>query len=129
MTNLDIIKSTYEGVTSEQNGKNLQFHLAADASWTEAQGFPYAGTYFGFDAIKRHVFDRLVTEWSDYKVSIDGYVDNQDHVVAYGTYSGTYRATQQSFSARVAHLWTLKQGKIIRFEQFVDSASVWSAIK
>jgi hypothetical protein len=43
MTNLEIIKSTYEGKTSEENGKNLAKHVAENISWTEAKGFPYAG--------------------------------------------------------------------------------------
>lgn len=124
LTNLDIIKSTYEGKTSEENGKNLQQHLAADVSWTEAQGFPYAGTYTGFAEIAKNVFYRLATEWTDYKFTVEDYVASDDKVVAYGTYSGTHKLSQKSFSARVAHLWQLKDGKIIRFEQFVDSLPV-----
>ena len=44
MTNIEIVKSTYEGKTSEENGKNLAMYVAEDISWTEAKGFPYAGT-------------------------------------------------------------------------------------
>ena len=44
MTNLEIIKSTYEGKTSEENGKNLAKYVADHISWTEDKGFPYAGT-------------------------------------------------------------------------------------
>ena len=127
MNNLDIIKSTYEGKTSEENGKKLQHHLAADASWTEAQGFPYAGTYTGFTDIEKNVFYRLGTEWVDYKFTVEDYVASGDKVVAYGTYSGTHKASQKSFTARVAHLWQLKDDKIIRFEQFVDSIPVVAA--
>ena len=47
MTNLEIVKSTYEGMNSEENGKNLAKYAANDISWTEAKGFPYAGTYIG----------------------------------------------------------------------------------
>jgi ketosteroid isomerase-like protein len=124
MSNLDIIKSTYEGKTSEENGKNLQRYLATDASWTEAKGFPYAGTYIGFADIQKNVFYRLATEWLDYKFIVEDYVASGDKVVAYGTYSGTHKTSQKSFTARVAHLWQLKDEKIIRFEQFVDSYSV-----
>ncbi len=41
MTNLEIVGSTYEGKTSEDNGKNLAKYVAGDISWTEAKGFPY----------------------------------------------------------------------------------------
>jgi len=50
-------------------------------------------------------------------------------VVAYGTYRGTYKRTGKYFEARVAHLWTLRGGKITRFEQFVDSRTVAAALE
>jgi ketosteroid isomerase-like protein len=129
MTNLEIIKSTYEGKTSEENGKNLAKYLAEDVSWTEAKGFPYAGTYIGLENVTQNVFNRLATEWIDYKFTPEDYLESNDKVVAYGTYTGTYKITGKSFSARVAHLWKLKEGKIISFEQFVDSQVVNDAIK
>jgi ketosteroid isomerase-like protein len=129
MTNTDIVKSTYEGKTSEENAGNLAAHLAPDARWTEAAGFPYAGTYIGMDAIAQHVFHRLATEWIDYKITIEDYVADGDRVVAYGTYSGTYKTTGKFMKARVAHLWKLKGGKILSFEQFVDSKTVTDAMQ
>ena len=53
MTNLEIVKSTYEGKTSQENGKNLAKYVADDISWTEAKGFPYAGTYIGLKTSPR----------------------------------------------------------------------------
>ncbi|MEO7043959.1 MAG: nuclear transport factor 2 family protein [Ferruginibacter sp.] len=129
MTNLEIIKSTYEGKTSEENGKNLAKYVAENISWTEAKGFPYAGTYIGLDNITKNVFSKLASEWIDYKFTPEDYVANEDKVVAYGTYSGTYKLTGKHFIARVAHIWKLKDGKIINFEQFVDSELVNNATK
>jgi len=129
MTNLEIVKSTYEGKTSEENGKNLAKYVADDISWTEAKGFPYAGTYIGLAEVTKNVFSRLGSEWIDYKFTPEDYVANADNVVAYGTYTGTYKITGKPFKARVAHVWKLKDGKIISFEQFVDSQTVNDAMK
>ncbi len=129
MSNLDIIKSTYEGNNSEENGRNLDRHVADDIQWTETAGFPYAGTYVGFEAIKRQVFARLADEWIDYRFEVEDYLASGNKVVAYGNYSGTYKTTNKAFNARVAHIWTLDQGKIIRFEQFVDSLPVVEATR
>ena len=129
MTNLEIIKSTYEGKTSEENGKNLAKYVADDISWTEAHGFPYAGTYIGLESVTKNVFSRLGSEWIDYKFTPEDYVANNDKVVAYGTYTGTYKLSGKSFTARVAHVWKLKDKRIIRFEQFVDSKPVNDALK
>jgi ketosteroid isomerase-like protein len=124
LTNLEIIKSTYEGKNSAENGKNLAKYAASNISWTEAKGFPYAGTYIGIDGITKNGFHRLATEWTNYKFTPEGYIADSDKVVAYGTYSGTNNQTKKTFTARVAHLWKLKDKKIISFEQFVDSQSV-----
>ncbi len=129
MTNLDIIKSTYEGKTSEENGRNLAKYVADDISWTEAKGFPYAGTYIGLDSVTKNVFSRLGSEWIDYKFTPEDYVTSDNKVVAFGTYTGTYKTTDKSFTARVAHVWKLKDGKIVTFEQFVDSQPVNNAMK
>jgi len=129
MTNLEIIKSTYEGHTSEENGRNLAEYAAGNISWTEAKGFPYAGTYVGLESVIKNVFSRLGSEWVNYKFSPEDYVEGLDKVVAYGTYSGKNKATGKYFEARVAHIWKLKDGKIISFEQFVDSQPVNNSMK
>lgn len=129
MTNLEIVKSTYEGKTSEENGANLAVYAAENISWTEAKGFPYAGTYIGLESITENVFARLGSEWIDYTFTPEDYVAGDDKVVAYGTYSGIHKITGKAFTARVAHIWKLKDGKIISFEQFVDSQTVNDAMK
>ena len=129
MTNLDIIKSTYEGKTSEENGRNLAKYVAENISWTEAKGFPYAGTYIGLESVTKNVFSRLGSEWVEYKFTPEDYVASDDKVVAFGTYTGTYKITGKLFKARVAHVWKLKEGRIINFEQFVDSQPVNNAMK
>jgi len=126
-SNVDIIRATYEG-SSAENGAHLKAALAPDATWTEAAGFPYAGTYTGYDAIVANVFHRLGTEWDGYTAKVHTYLEDGDCVAAFGVYSGTYRATGKAMSATFAHLYRLKNGKIVTMEQYVDSATVMAAL-
>jgi len=126
-SNKDIIRATYEASPAEK-GERLLAALAPDASWTEAAGFPYAGTYVGPDAIVAGVFKRLATEWIDYRAEAHTYLEDGDRVAAFGVYSGTYRATGKAMTATFAHLYTLKDGQIVRMEQVVDSAMVTPAL-
>ena len=105
MTNLEIVRSTYEGANAAEKGQALQKHLAPDARWTEAAGFSYAGTYVGFEAIKTNVFARLGSEWDNYHTEIESYTKGSEVVIAYGTYKGTYLATGKYMEVRVAHVW------------------------
>lgn len=125
--NLDIIRATYEGA-SEENGRNLLAALAPNATWTEAAGFPYAGTYIGPKAITANVFQRLATEWIDYRAHVHTYLADGDQVAAFGVYSGTYRKTGKAMTATFAHLYRLEDGKIVSMEQYVDSAMVRQAL-
>jgi ketosteroid isomerase-like protein len=126
-TNLDVIRGTYEGM-SEENGKHLLAALAPKATWTEAAGFPYAGTYTGPEAIFANVFHRLGTEWVGYQAQVHTYLADGDRVAAFGVYSGTYAKTGKSMRATFAHLYRLEDGKILSMEQYVDSAMVQQAM-
>lgn len=126
-TCLDIIRSTYEG-SSEENGRRLLDALAPDAIWTEAAGFPCAGTYVGPEAISIQVFHRLATEWIDYRATVHTYLADGDRVAAFGVYSGIYRQTGKAMQASFAHLYRLQNSKIVEMQQFVDSAMVREAM-
>jgi ketosteroid isomerase-like protein len=102
--------------------------LDDDVEWTEAAGYPYAGTYHGTQAVVDGVFARTADEWDWYKVEPSRLVAEGDEVVSVGTYSGAYKATGKTFSARFAHAVTVKDGKIVCFEQVVDSAEVNKAL-
>ena len=125
--NLDLIRATYEG-SSEENGRNLLAALAPDAEWTEAEGFPYAGTYVGPEAILAGVFRRLGSEWIGYRADVQTYLEDGDRVAAFGVYSGVYRATGKSMHATFAHLYRVRDGKIASMTQYVDTLIVQRAL-
>jgi ketosteroid isomerase-like protein len=126
-SNLEIIRETYEGAAAD-NGRHLREALAPDAVWVEAEGFPYAGSYVGPEAIIANVFDRLASEWIDYRAKVASYVVEGDHVVAFGDYTGRYRGTGRAMRAAFAHHYTLRDGKIVRMVQYVDSYLVRQAM-
>lgn len=128
MSNADIITAHY-AASDRGDLDGMLEPLADDVSWTEAAGFPYAGTYLGPDAVAAGVFQRIQDEWDDYTVAIDEVIDGGDVVVGIGTYSGTYRATGRFFAARVAHVWRLTDHRVVAFEQFTDTELVNRALR
>ena len=102
--------------------------FASDIEWTEMAGFPYAGTYRGIDAIREQVFKRLGAEWTDYQAIPEQLVVSGDHVIAFGTYTGTFTATGKPMRARFVHHWTVREGQVVRFEQFTDTHLVRAAM-
>ena len=86
-------------------------------------------TYEGASADNAKVFSRLANEWKDYRATVHTYLADGDRVATFGLYSGTNRATGKAMSATFAHLYRLKDGKIVSMEQYVDSAMVLQAMQ
>jgi ketosteroid isomerase-like protein len=123
MANGDIIKGIYDAFATG-NIPGVLGAMDANISWTEAAGFPYAGTYIGPMAIVENVFMKLATEWEGFAAVPEQIVDGGNTVVALGNYSGTYKATGKSMKVPFAHVYDLKDGKIIKFVQHTDTAKV-----
>lgn len=128
MGNTEKIKALYAGFAAGDLPAILA-DMAPDIAWTEAEGYPYAGTFHGPQAIVEGVFVRLATEWDGYTAVPDRYVSEGDEVVALGHYSGTYKATGRSFHSPFVHAWTLRDGRIARLVQYVDTVLVQRALE
>ncbi|GHD21204.1 nuclear transport factor 2 family protein [Tianweitania populi] len=127
MSNIETIKRLYAGFASADLPVVLA-DMSPEIEWTEAEGYPYAGTFHGPQAVVDGVFVKLATEWNDYRATPDRYVSEGDEVVALGHYSGVFKATMKSFRSPFAHTWTIRNGKILRFVQYVDTVLVQRAI-
>jgi ketosteroid isomerase-like protein len=126
-TPLDAIQDHY-AASAKGDLAGMLAPLAPHVAWTEMASFPYAGTYIGPDAVRENVFDRINAEWADYQAVPEHFVSEGQEVVAFGTYSGTYRASGKAMVARFVHHWTFADGVVVRFEQYVDTHLVVSAL-
>ena len=127
MTNKQIIENVYQSfATGDIPG--LLGTFDENIEWTEAEGFPYGGTYTGANAILENVFMKLGTEWENFAAVPDEFLDAGDNIVALGNYSGKYNATGKSMNVPFAHVWTLRDGKIVKFVQYTDTLKVSEAL-
>ena len=123
VNNKEIIQGLYESFASGDVPAVLGA-FADDIAWTEADGFPLAGTYIGPQAVLDGVFMRLGEFSDNWGVSVDRYIAEGDTVVADGRYTWNHKETGEPCEVRMAHIWTLADGKATRFLQHVDSAKV-----
>ncbi len=101
--------------------------MDAKIVWNEAESNSLAdgNPYIGPDAVLNGVFVRLGGQHEYFKlenVQLHGMDNNQ--VLATLRYDAKVKNTGKSYNAQVAHLWTLKDGKIIAFQQYVDTKKV-----
>jgi hypothetical protein len=128
MSNLNIVQGAYAAFAKGDVPSVLGI-LDANIAWTEAEGFPYGGTYNGPNAVLESVFMRLGAEWDGFAAAPAEFIDGGEAIVVLGKYSGTYKATGKSFQADFAHVWKLRDGKAIRFVQYVDTLLVHRALQ
>jgi ketosteroid isomerase-like protein len=74
------------------------------------------------------VFARLGDEWDGWSLAIGELLDAGDTVVATGRYSGTYKETGGAINAQFVHVWKVRDGKAVSFQQYTDTAQVQRAM-
>jgi ketosteroid isomerase-like protein len=98
--------------------------LDAQVEWNEAENFIYAdrNPYLGPQAVLDGVFMRIGAEWDGFSAATEQLVGSGATVIALGRYRATCKATGKPVNAQFVHVFTLKDGKIVRFQQYTDTA-------
>lgn len=124
----EIVKAHY-AASDRGDLEGMLAPLADDCAWTEAAGFPCAGTYIGPEEVKKNVFFALGDLFDNFTFTLNQLLDAGSHIVGIGLYTATAKSTGKSFEARVTHVWEVEDGKVVKFEQFADTKLVADALK
>jgi uncharacterized protein len=103
--------------------------LDPQVEWWEAENFIYADSnpYVGPNAVLEGVFMRIGTEWEGFAVAPKEVLDAGDTIIGHGYYSGTYKQTGKQVRAQFAHFFTFRDGKVVKFQQYTDTAQFLQA--
>jgi len=82
---------------------------------------PYGGVYRGGDAVLQKVFGPIATDVEDFAVTAEEFVGSGETVAAVVRYTGTGKVTGKTLDVAAVHLWDIRDGKITRFRQFIDT--------
>ena len=124
MTNGELISGLYDAFAKGDIPAVLG-GFDPDIEWNEAEGFMYGGTYIGPNSILENVFMKLGTEWEGFAAVPSKVVDGGDgNVISTGTYSGKFLKTGKSINVPFAHEWEFRDGKVVRFRQYTDTAVI-----
>ncbi len=133
-------------MTNENNVKTIETLYAAFAVgdvpkvlagldenviWNEAEGNMYAGgnPYIGPQAVLNGVFARIGADYEYFNlVNIELHEMANNQVLATLRYQAKLKNNGATYDAQVAHFWTLKNGKAIAFQQYLDTKKVADAI-
>jgi uncharacterized protein len=99
--------------------------------WNEAEGNMYAdgNPYIGPQAVLNGVFARIGADYEYFNlINIELHEMFNNQVLATLRYQAKLKNNGATYDAQVAHFWTLKDGKAIAFQQYLDTKKVADAI-
>ncbi len=128
-TTVQWVQSLYDAFARGDVG-TVVAAMADDIEWSEAEGNPwYVGRAFtGPQQVVEGVFARIGDEFQGFRLEVDRLLADGDTVVALGRYHATsHRATGRPLEAQFAHVWDVRNGELVRFQQYTDTRQ-WAAV-
>lgn len=123
MSNVEFVKEVYAAFGTGDVAKVLGA-MHPEIEWTETAGYVYGGVYRSPQAVLENVFSKIPADFESFSIDVERLYDAGNVVVMQGHYVAKGKATGKSVRAAVAHVFEISDGKIVRFDQFVDSATI-----
>jgi hypothetical protein len=122
--NVDLVRSTYAAFGRGDINAVLDL-MDPKIDFRVAENSPYyrGSAYVGRDDVGS-LFARIPVEWEGFEIVPENYHDAGDMVAVRLRYRGTYRATGRTMNVQVAHFWTVRNGKLAEFQQYIDTAAL-----
>jgi hypothetical protein len=123
--NVALIRGAYEAFAKGDVPAVLAL-LDPKIEWNEAEHFPYWSStpYVGPQAVVQGVFAHIPEDYDGFRVDIGRIVGLGDTVLVEARYRGSVKATGTKLDVQVAHVWDLRDGKIVKFQQYADTWQV-----
>lgn len=123
MSSLEFVKSVYAAF-AEGDIETVLGAMHPEIRWTETAGFKYGGFYNSPQAVLENVLAKIPEDWEVFGIDTERFLDAGDAVIMQGHYVGTGKTTGESVRAAVVHVLEVEDGKVVRFDQYVDSATI-----
>lgn len=122
--NVDVIRRAYEAF-ARQDIPAVLGAFDEHIEWTTPDSLPIGGTVRGHEGVTRF-FQSLPKHFQELQVRPEQYIDAGDEVVVLGRHVG--RGARGKFDVPWCMVWTLRNGKATRFQEFTDTAKLAQAI-
>ena len=118
--NIEFVKGIY-GAFGRGDVPAVLGAFAEDIEWFEAEGMPYGGLYRGPDAVAQNVFGPITEDVEGFTLVPEQFLESGGTVAVVIRYTGTGKATGKPLDVPAVHVWEIRDGKLARFRQFIDT--------
>jgi ketosteroid isomerase-like protein len=123
MSHVDFVKGVYAAFGTGDVQRVLGA-MHPQIQWTETAGYKFGGVYRSPQAVLQNVFAKIPGAFESFSVDVERLIDGGNVVVMQGHYVAKGKATGKSVRAAVTHVLEIVDGTIVRFDQYVDSATM-----
>lgn len=106
--------------------RSILMLMSPDIEIIQSTELPWGGNYLGHDGVKK--FLTTLTEHVESQVHVERLIDAGDKIAAVGRVKGKARKTNLEFDVPLVHIWTFNEGQVIRFEPYIDNATMLAAL-
>ena len=118
--NVEFVKGIY-GAFGRGDVPAVLGAFTDDIEWFEAEGMPYGGLHHGREAVVQNDFGPIAEDVEGFAITPEELIGSGATVAAVVRYTGTGKATGKALDVPVVHLWDIRDGKLARFRQFIDT--------
>ena len=125
--NVAVVRRAYENFEGGDI-RGILDSLTDDVDWRlpEIEGVPFSGARRGREGVGGF-FSQLAESQETVSFEPREFVAQGDKVVALGTYRWRVKKTGREYGGDWAHVFTVRDGKIAGFHEFMDSAAARAA--
>ena len=125
--NARVVQQIYESFKSGGIGSILE-RMSDDIEWRlpDMENVPFSGKRSGLEEVAE--FFKTLSDTRDVRqFEPQEFIAQGENVVALGHYSWHVKATGRDYEGDWAHVFTIRDGKVLRFYEYTDTASAASA--
>jgi ketosteroid isomerase-like protein len=123
---VDTVRSAYEAF-GRQDIPAVLDTFGDDIQWDVPESLPFGGVFHGKEEVARF-FGSLGDYYDELRVEPDEYLEAGEQVVVLGNHHGKVK-DGDSFDARFAMVWTMRDGKAASFKEYTDTAPIDRALQ
>jgi hypothetical protein len=125
LENVELARQGYEAFRTGRLEAVLEM-MDPDIEWSEGVDVPEPQVYRGHDGVRRQQ-EQFEAAWESFELEAEEFIDAGDKVVVLLKIRARGRGSEIEIEGRAAHVWTVRDGKAIRLEMYIDPARALEA--
>ena len=118
---LEVVKDLYARLTAGDATGALAL-MADDIEWVTMMDYKVDGR--GPQKVLEKMLLPAMREWEPYVLKPSEFICDGNKVVSVGRFEGTNRVTGKHVEVDYSHIWEVRNGKIARHRQFIDTGKI-----